>query len=170
MEAFSNPIFLVRGAKPDEVQPEFAPPPRRAADRARRRRQHLGAAAGAAAIAVAARPESEVWELSLSEVVLRAATGTSLAGRALRLSGQITTVAANHVVLTRWVPDCCLADGRPVDVVLLLDRVPTDALEGTWASAEGTWVDGTPTEPAGPPCVSVDTFATLPAPLARMEP
>lgn len=151
MEAFTNPIFLVNGPKPDEVQPEFAPPPRRAADRARRRRQHLGAVAGAAAVAAVAGPQIGAWDLPLSGVALRAATGTSLSGRTLRLRGQVTAVAPDRVVLTRWTPDSCSPDGHPVDVVLLLDGIPTDGLEGAWVRAEAPGSTGLPRNRRAPP-------------------
>ncbi|MBW3557512.1 MAG: CehA/McbA family metallohydrolase, partial [Actinobacteria bacterium] len=183
MEAFTNPIFLVRGEPPAGHRPVTAPP---GPPGPRRRRppappppagsnpQHprvlpatgpagTGVAAPAAlAAATVALAGAAVARMTNSEAVHRAGTGDDLAGVPVRLTGQLTAPDQ----LTRWVAACCSAD-KAVTVGLELDR-PVAAV-GSWVEVVGTWVEGTGAGFSEPPRFSVLSVSVLADPPGRLE-
>jgi hypothetical protein len=165
MEAFSNPVFLELGPPPpgmlpDPTQPPAQAGPRRggvgpATDGAARAASVLGVAAGA----VASR-------LSHSELRLRAATGDSLHGVQVLVTGEVTAAGPDGFTLTRWVSGCCSAqDALDVGV-----RLPGhSARVGTWWEVEGRWVDGTGNGLGVTPEIGADAARLLSEPPPRRE-
>jgi uncharacterized repeat protein (TIGR03943 family) len=77
--------------------------------------------------------------LTMSEYVFRALydEDRSLEGQRIRLTGFVSETGAEGYELTRFVLNCCAADGRPVSVVVTGDAQPRAA--DTWLEVEGTW-------------------------------
>jgi len=194
MEAFSNPVFLALGEPPAGTQPDQTrtpgqPGPRRtqspqpaqpapvtppAGPAGRSLPATVGRslpATGAAALLPAAAAAATaaalvVRRLSLSELRFRAATGDSLVGERVGLTGQVTAVRAGVVVLTRWVPGCCSAQD-PVDVEVLVDEPA--ALPGSWWEVQGSWVPGTGTEHGSCPQVQAAVLRRVDQPPSRRD-
>ncbi len=156
MEAFSNPVFLEPGPPPVGTQPDPTQPPAQAGPR---RGGGLGlptvGAVGAVATVGAA---AAVLRLSHSELRLRAATGDTLQGLDVLVTGEVTAVDEDSFRLTRWVPGCCSAeDALNVEVLL-----PGHAAQvGSWWEVEGRWVEGTGTGVGVPPAVVATVARTM---------
>ena len=81
--------------------------------------------------------------LSLGQVERRAATGTTLDGVLVHLTGFSAGVEDGRVLLTRFSVRCCAADAIPSQVALALPP-GTEVPEGQWLDVTASW-DG-PTE------------------------
>ena len=164
MEAMTNPIFLVHGTPPAGLAPVDAPPPSTApaAPPASPSSPARGASApalpdtgssapavvpaaalvvAAGTAATAARGRRPAQTMTLYEVTLRAHGGTSLEGRRLRLTGEVTAITSDgQRVLTRWLHSCGLTREAPVSVHL---ESAEGLAQGAWVEVEATWVPGT---------------------------
>ena len=104
--------------------------------------------------------------MTLFEVTMRAHAGSSLDGRLLRLTGQITARTDDgDYVLTRWVHSCGPASDAPVNVHLS----SRDALEiDSWVEVVATWVSGTG-RAGTTPRLRVQRWRPLVTPPPRLE-
>lgn len=83
------------------------------------------------------------------------------------LAGHVTDRTETGFRLTRWVPDCCGQDRRPVHVDC--EGPPVVPSLGRSVKVVGSWVDGTGRPGAGPPALAVQRLETLAQPLPRSE-
>jgi hypothetical protein len=149
MEALTNPVWLEVGEPPAGTSPDptvpppaqprpAAPPaPPAQAGPALPRTSPPGRAlpatgpAAAATVGAGLLVAGAALRMTMTEFRLRAAAGEPL--DAVVLTGQVTAVDADGVVLSRWVAGCCSADAQ-VDVRATgLDG----AVVGEWWEAEG---------------------------------
>lgn len=154
MEALTNPVWLVAGEPPAGTVPDRTQPPAQAGPRrsggapptvrptprpsssprpgARPAGRTLPTTGpdvlvpllGAAALVAAA--------MTHSEFLLRARGGGHLEGEVV-LTGQVTAVGTDHLVLSRWVEGCCSADAE-----LAVRVTGATAAVGTWLEVTGT--------------------------------
>lgn len=164
MEAFSNPVFLEAGPPPTDARPDPTRPPEQAGPRRGGVRPETAATLGGAALLGGA----VVNRLSHSELRLRVATGDSLRGIRVRITGEVTAAGPEGFTLTRWVPGCCSAlDALDVEV----RRPGHQARVGTWWEVEGRWVEGTGTgtDSDAAPVLDADDARSLDEPPPRRE-
>jgi len=76
--------------------------------------------------------------LSLGQVERRAATGTTLDGVLVHLTGFSAGVEDGRVLLTRFSVRCCAADAIPAQVALALPP-GTEVPEGQWLDVTASW-------------------------------
>lgn len=67
-----------------------------------------------------------------SEFLLRARGGGHLSGE-VTLTGQVTTVAGDVVILSRWIPGCCSQDA---ELTVRVHGIRADI--GDWLAVTGT--------------------------------
>lgn len=136
MEAFSNPVFLETGPPPAGTRPDPTRPPEQAGPR----RGGAGPAPAGVVAPVLAAASTALGRISHSELRLRAATGDSLRGAPVMVTGEVTAAGEDAFTLTGWVPGCCSALD-PLDVEV---RLPGHvARVGSRWEVEGHWVEGT---------------------------
>ncbi len=171
MEALTNPIWLSTERRPNNERAEFAPP-EPAYALAARPSGHLPSSTTATVGMVAAAVGSVLSPpapeaMTLYEFAFRAENDAGLAGRQVVLGGHVTDHRPGGFRLTRWVPDCCGQDRRPVHADCTgVANLPT---VGDSVRVEGIWVDGTGRPGAGPPSLAVVRLEVLPEGLPSSE-
>ncbi len=173
MEALTNPIWLSTERRPRHERAEHAPPdPVRPQAKGSLGGQGgaaatTGAGVAAAAVAMAASAPPAAAPMTVYEFVFRAENDAELSGRRVVLAGHVTATSDAGFRLTRWVPDCCGQDRRPVHVDCT-GPFATPPLDRS-VRVEGLWVEGTGRPGAGPPSLQVRQFELLTEPLPRSE-
>jgi hypothetical protein len=105
--------------------------------------------------------------MTLTEVVHRAGQGTSLAQRPVCLTGQVTEILDDGAaVLARWVPTCCSAHDRAVEVELVGEGLGP---VGSWVEVEAVWVEGSGEGFRSRPRLAVSDVWVLDTPAELLE-
>ena len=174
MEALTNPIWLSTERRPRHERAEHAPPdPMRPQAEGSLGGQggvatSMGAGLAAAAVAVRAASSPPAGApMTVYEFVFRAENDADLSGRRVVLAGHVTATSDAGFRLTRWVPDCCGQDRRPVHVDCT-GSFATPPLDRS-VRVDGVWVEGTGGPGAGPPSLLVRQLELLTEALPRSE-
>ena len=183
MEALTNPIFLRRGAVPAGRAPVVAdPPPASAApgpgapppppsstgttgSSAAPRMPDTGGGVGA--LGAVGAVVAGIVAMTLTEVVHRAGSGTTLDGVVVQVVGEVTAVGNDGAVtVTRWVPACCAQHDKAVDVQV---SGVADVAVGDWIEVEGRWQPGSGAAFADNPALRATAYRRVDHPPPRRE-
>jgi len=122
---------------------------------------------GVGALGVIGAVTAGIVAMTLTEVVHRAGSGTTLDGVVVQVVGEVTAVDDDGTVtLTRWVPACCSQHDKAVEV-----RVQSvgDVTVGDWIEVDGRWQGGSGAGFADVPALSATAFRPIDQPPPRRE-
>lgn len=124
------------------------------------------------ALGVVGAVAAGVVAMTLTEVVHRAGSGTTLDEVVVRVVGEVTAVddASGVLTLTRWVPACCAQHDKAVDVGIdgVVD-VDVAVAVGDWIEVDGRWQTGSGAAFAVTPVLRATAFRPVEQPPPRRE-